>query len=180
MIRKTIVWVLLPFFGVLYAQDLVGKRFFKVPGASMEPAIRRGEQVVVNELAYKTALPERGDIIAYQSPADAKVILLKRVIALPFETVELRHKSVYINGQRLGEGYVTHSDPTDYTGTKKPEPFRSRDAFGPLKLAMNEYFVLGDNRDQSSDSRFQGPIPRRLIIGRAERVLRSNGLRELH
>ena len=144
----------------------------------MEPTVLRGEHVIVNDSAYRTQPPERGDIIAYTLASDPSTIFLKRIVGLPFETVEIRHKVVYVNGRRMGESYVEHRDSADYAGTKKAEPFKSRDSFGPLKLGMDQYFVLGDNRAQSMDSRYHGPVRRAQIIGKVDRTMGGKRFRQ--
>jgi signal peptidase I len=175
------IWLCITFLAavVVHAGEIAGGRSFTVPTTSMEPAIMRGDHVIVNDLAYRTSQPARGDIIAFTLPSDPKTTLLKRIVGLPFETIAIRHKQLYVNGRRMGESYVRHRDHDDYTATSKPERFRSRDSFGPRKLGMNEYFVLGDNRDQSMDSRYHGPVRRSNIVGKVEGTRGATGFRKL-
>jgi len=139
-----------------------------------------GDHVIVNELAYRTSQPSRGDIVVYTFASDPKNNLLKRIVGLPFETIAIKHKQLYVNGRKMGESYVQHRDNDDYTETSKPEPFKSRDSFGPQKLGMDEYFVLGDNRDQSMDSRYHGPVRRRNIVGKVERTQGTTRFLDCH
>ena len=91
--------------------------------------------------------------------------MMKRIVGLPLEKMEIRHKVLYVNSKPLSEPYVVHSDPTDNTGASK-EPYKSRDTLGPITLAFNEYFILGDNRDSSNDSRYHGPVRRSALVGK--------------
>jgi signal peptidase I len=149
---------------------------FKVDGNSMYPTLENGEFLIVNKLVYSEVDvdklskflpfldaggqprryvfhgPERGDIIVLQDPRDPSVDLIKRVIGLPGETVEIVNGVVFVNGLMLEEPYITQ--PWHYTGP-------------PVTLGPEEYFVMGDNRDNSKDSRSVGPIPKELIIGKA-------------
>jgi signal peptidase I len=93
---------------------------------------------------------------------------VKRVVGLPGDTVTIRDKEVFINGGRLDEPYVVFDDPTVYPKQEAlPEPYRSRDQFGPVVVPEGHYFAMGDNRDRSHDSRFWGFVPRAYIKGKA-------------
>ena len=144
----------------------------------MEPTVLRDERVLVDEAAYRVSMPARGDIVVYRSPLSSETLLLKRIVGMPGETVEIKHKSLFINGVKLHEQYAVHTDSADYTGTNKLEPYRSRDSFGPLKLGLMEYFVLGDNRDTSMDSRYHGAVPRTSLIGKVSKAIGKAGVRE--
>jgi signal peptidase I len=152
---------------------------YRLPTTSMQPTILRNEHVQVDEEAYSSGGPRRGDIVAYHLPTNPETLLVKRVIGLPGETVEIRRKSVIINGVPLAEAYAVHTDPQDYSGTTKPEPYKSRDSFGPSKLGITEYFVLGDNRDSSMDSRYHGAVDRGLLNGKVIKIAGDAGVREV-
>ena len=134
-----------------------------VPSGSMRPTIIEGDRVWVNKLAYDLKVPfttwhiaewsnpERGDIVVFYSPYDG-ARLIKRVIGLPGDTVEVRNAQVFVNGTALVEPYV--ANPPNY-------------AFGPVQVEPGRYFVMGDNRSNSSDSHVWGTIPRETIVGRA-------------
>lgn len=130
---------------------------FRVDGASMLPNLHNGEYILVNKLDYMIHSPQRGDVVVLRAvPAgEPDKDFIKRVIALPGETVAVRNNFVYINGKRLIEPY--HHYPFGYT-------------FGPAKVPPNEYFVLGDHRDDSFDSHRWTPpwLPRSDIIGKAQ------------
>jgi signal peptidase I len=140
-----------------------------VPTESMTPTILVGDHFFLDKLGFPANYPEavqkylpvrtvhRGDIMALWSPQTPDMRLVKRVIGLPGETLEVRHRDVYINGTKLDEPYAVHTDPIQ---------FPQRDNFGPITLGPDQFFMMGDNRDNSNDSRFWGPAPRQSFIGR--------------
>lgn len=125
---------------------------FRIEGYSMEPNLHQGQYLIVNKAVYWLHPPERGDIVVFAFPRAPDRDFIKRVIGLPGETIEIRNGSVYIDGVLLDEPYL--SEPTHGT-------------VPPRTLAPGEYFVLGDNRDNSSDSRSWGPLPQDKIVGKA-------------
>lgn len=151
---------------------------FKIPTGSMIDNLLIGDHIIVNKFAYGPASWEsslfphrpirRGDIVVFRFPGNPRVDYVKRVIALPGEIVHIRDKRVYVNDALLPEPYVVHEDPRTYRRSMAlPEQYRARDQFGPFEVPLGEYFVLGDNRDRSDDSRFWGTVKRELIKGRA-------------
>jgi signal peptidase I len=130
---------------------------FYVKGASMEPNFFDHEYLIIDELSYRLHQPERGDIVVFHYPRDPKQVFIKRVIGLPGETVEIASGQVKIynsqnpNGKVLDEAYLDQ----EYTS-----------AAPPLTLKAGEYFLLGDNRAASLDSRYFGPVQGSAIIGR--------------
>lgn len=151
---------------------------FKIPSGSMEDNLKVGDHIIVNKFIYgpgPTAgglLPlrdiKRGDIIVFRAPPQPDIDFVKRVIGLPGDTVEIRDKIVSVNGKALDEPYVVHDDPQVFPlQLTLPEPYRSRDQYGPFKVPPGQYFAMGDNRDHSSDSRYWGTVPRTMIKGRA-------------
>jgi signal peptidase I len=130
---------------------------FRIPSASMVPQLDVGDRVVVSRLALQMHEPRRGDIVVFPCPpiscGTKHEDYIKRVIGIPGDVVEGKAGSVWINGHRLVEPYLP-------TGT-------STSAFGPVLVAHGSLWVMGDNRDESADSRVFGPIPRRSVIGRA-------------
>jgi signal peptidase I len=131
---------------------------FIVAGASMEPTFQNGQYLIVDEISYRLDNPERGDVIIFRYPRDPSKFFIKRIIALPDERINIEGKKITIynkahtDGLMLSESYVARVD---------------KDAFVDETLGADEYFVLGDNRDASSDSRVWGVLKRDLIIGRA-------------
>ena len=152
---------------------------FKIPTPSMEDNLLTGDHIIVNKFIYgpKDSLasgllplrdPVRGDVIVFRFPRDPHQDYVKRVVGLPGETVAIRGKKVFIDGRQLDEPYAVFEDARTYPANGfLPEPYRSRDHFGPLTVPAGEYFVMGDNRDHSNDSRYWGPVRRSLIKGRA-------------
>lgn len=166
-----------------------------VPTGSMKPTIQEGDRVVVNKLAYDLKVPfttiqifqwdnpKRGDIVVLFSPVDG-TRLVKRVVALPGDQVEMRENQLFINGKVAKQSPVATTELADYGRayvlaenlyghTHKmmvtPEIPAVR-SFGPVVVPAGNYFVLGDNRDNSNDSRFIGFIERRRIVGEAVAV----------
>lgn len=127
---------------------------FVVDGPSMEPTLYDRERLFVNKFIYRFREPQRGEIIVFDPRIASANKFIKRVIGLPGETVEIQGGYVYINGQRLEEDYI--QDPP-------------RRAYGPYEVGEDEYFVLGDNRSNSSDSRFPhvGMVEKESISGKA-------------
>lgn len=154
---------------------------FKIPTASMEENLIVGDHVLVNKFIYgstsgaveRALLPvrpiARGDVVVFKYPADPGRDFIKRCVGLPGDTVELVDKTLRINGRVLEEsGYVHHEDPNTYPRTPLlAESYRKRDNFGPYRVPDEHYFCLGDNRDNSHDSRFWGPVPAAYVKGRA-------------
>ena len=132
---------------------------FYIPSPSMVPTLEIGDRVLVNKFVYRFSDPQRGDIIVFRSVAEGGVDLIKRVVGLPGDKVELLHGQVFLNGQRQNEPYVVN----------KP-CVRSRPktcSYGPVTVPKGHYFVMGDNRANSEDSRFIGPVPKKTIVGEA-------------
>jgi signal peptidase I len=177
-----------------------------IPSGSMRPTLLEGDVVLVNRVAYELKVPltdigvlrlgepRRGDVVTFTSPRDG-VRLIKRLVAVPGDVVEMRHERLFINGQAarydqvtempepLGAGGETPALHTreSIAGNRRevqflPEVAARRD-FGPLVVPADHYFMLGDNRDDSNDSRYIGFVPRRLLIGRAHHVLVSANIK---
>ena len=132
---------------------------FFVKGASMEPNFEDGDYLLIDELSYQFGNPERGDVIVFRYPLDHRQLFIKRVIALPAETVEIKENMVKIYNKQNPGGFVL----------KEPylEPNQKTIGNMVVKLDDNEYFVLGDNRLESSASRRWGAVNKSLITGRA-------------
>lgn len=172
-----------------------------IPSASMRPTLLEGDVVLVNRLAYDAKIPltgisvarlgepQRGDVITFTSPQDG-VRLIKRLVGLPGDVIELRGDRLLVNGaiaetgsaiavtEPLGDGAVPALRAIEQLGDREhavqflPTLPAKRD-FGPIVVPGDSYFFLGDNRDNSADSRYIGIVPRSLLIGRAHHVLVS-------
>jgi signal peptidase I len=137
---------------VIFVVIRAGVQNFRIEGFSMEPNFHDGQYLLVSKVDYMLHAPERGDVIIFQAPTNLERDFIKRVIGLPGETVEIREGHVYVNGEPLPQNYQTN--PGTYT-------------YGPVKVGENELFVLGDNRNNSSDSHSWGMLPQKDIIGKA-------------
>ena len=125
---------------------------FCISGDCMQPHLYTGERVLANKLAYRLASPRRGDIVIFAYPKDTRQVYVKRVVGLPGETVAIRGGAVLVNGHPLSEPYKT---------------FAAHGDMAAQAVLPGQYFMMGDNRDVSDDSRYWGDLPRRDIIGRA-------------
>ncbi|HKF21832.1 MAG TPA: signal peptidase I [Candidatus Angelobacter sp.] len=126
----------------------------KVEGGSMEPGLEDQERIFINKLVYRWESVERGDIVVFRYPRDPRKSFIKRVIALPGDTIRISYGHVYVNGKTVDEPYV----PEDYLDTR---------SYPETVIPANAYFVLGDHRSMSNDSREFGPVPRSHIYGKA-------------
>ena len=141
--------VLVTFFIILFVYQPV-----KVEGGSMEPGLEDQERIFINKLVYRFESIERGDIVVFRYPRDTHKSFIKRVIGLPGDRINISYGHVYVNGEFLPEPYV----PPDYQDARShPE----------IIVPPNAYFVLGDHRSMSNDSREFGPVMRGYIYGKA-------------
>jgi signal peptidase I len=127
---------------------------FRVQGTSMEPLLLDGERIVVNKFVYRFHPIERGDVVVFWYPRDPSVSFIKRVVGLPGDLVEIRGGRLLVNGVAAAEPYL-------------PAGFRDGDSHPPTEVRKGYYFVLGDHRRSSNDSRSWGEVPERYIYGRA-------------
>ncbi|MBI2816069.1 MAG: signal peptidase I [Acidobacteria bacterium] len=126
----------------------------KVEGNSMMPELADQERIFINKFIYRFESIERGDVVVFWYPLDPGKSYIKRVVGLPGETVQLINGEVYVNGRRLIEPYV-------------PSEYRDRQSLRLMRIPPGEFFVLGDHRTSSNDSRVWGTVERRLIYGKA-------------
>ena len=150
-IVETIILTLLVFLVLRFAVQN-----YRVDGQSMEPSLHDQEYILVDKAAYLFHPPERGDIIVFEYPFDPQVDYIKRIIAIPGDTISVVGETVAVDGVNLNEPYINKDDLFN--------------PFGPIKnlvVKSGEYFVMGDNRGNSSDSREWGFVPRQNIIGKA-------------
>ena len=161
---------------------------FKIPTGSMENNLLIGDHLLVNKFVFAPTrsraedllLPidpiRRGDVLVFKYPEDPERDFIKRVIGLPGETLELKEKKVYINGTPLDEPYVHFLFPVDATSSDLGEgTFDVRRSYGPVTVPEGHYFMMGDNRDNSQDSRYWGFMPREYVKGKALFVYFSFG-----
>ncbi len=154
---------------------------FKIPTGSMEPNLLIGDHLLVNKFVFgptatwleRALLPvenvKRDDVIVFKYPEEPERDFIKRVIGLPGETVELRDKRVYIDGRRLDEPFVRFLEPPGAADSSM-SALDVRVRYGPVQVPPDSYFVMGDNRDNSEDSRYWGFLPRSYVKGKAMMV----------
>lgn len=147
---------------------------FRIPTSSMEDNLLIGDHIIANKFIYgsyipwkdghilKFTEPKRGDVVIFRYPENPKLMFIKRCIGLPGDVLEIKDKVVWINGKKLDEPYVFHKDFKTY-----PSYLTARDNYGPFTVPAGTYFLMGDNRDNSSDSRFWGPLPEKYLRGKA-------------
>jgi len=153
-IIETITLTLLMFLIIRFAVQN-----FRVDGMSMEPSLHDQEYIIVDKAAYLFHAPERGDVIVFEYPLDPQVDYVKRIIAIPGDIISVVGEKITIDGVTLREPYVNPADPFN--------------PFSPIinrLVPLNDYFVMGDNRGNSSDSRQWGFVPDQNIIGKATLV----------
>lgn len=135
----------------------------QVNGASMYPTFEHGEYLLTDKISYKRGEPQRGDVVVFKAPEATQCPegtgcdFIKRIIGLPGDTVEVKNNALYVNGQLLPEEYL----PADYV--TKPGAYASA---GIRTVPQDMYYVVGDNRSHSSDSRTWGPVPYENIVGK--------------
>jgi signal peptidase I len=148
--------------------SLTGVFPYQIATGAMEPALQQGDFLMTDLKAYHDRAPRRGDLIVFQDPRDATKDFVKRVIGLEGDKIEIRDKQVHINGEPIAEPYKIHLDSQVYAkDDARPSVDTVRDNFGPLEIPAGHYFVLGDNRDNSLDSRYWGALPLANIKSRA-------------
>lgn len=171
--KSMITWVL-----ILFAFRWSFADHYRVPTESMYPTIKPGDHLFTNKMAYDFKLPftdvvlvhndgpKRGEVIVFLYPKDTSINFVKRVVGLPGETVRIVDHQIYINGTALDESYLTPEARASLT----------TEYDGEVVVPKDMYFVMGDNRGNSLDSRYWGFVPRSLIKGRALEVLYNVGL----
>jgi signal peptidase I len=154
---------------------------FKIPTGSMENNLLIGDHLLVNKFVYaptaagveRTLMPigtiRRGDVLVFKSPVEPERDLIKRVIGLPGDRLEQKEKKIYINGQPLDEPYVFFLEPPRHNSelTEASTSSDPRENYGPVTVPPNQYFMMGDNRDNSLDSRYWGFMPADYVKGKA-------------
>ncbi len=168
--RENIEAILIAVVLALFIRTFVVQAF-KIPSGSMLETLQIGDHILVNKFIYGTHIPftdlvilpvrepERGDIVVFKYPMDEKRDFIKRLIGLPGDTIEIKNKIVYVNGKRLKDPYVSHRNSRIIPGP--------RDNFGPVTVPKDSYFMMGDNRDGSFDSRFWGYVKKKELLGKA-------------
>jgi signal peptidase I len=149
---RELIEAVLPALMIVLVINIFAAQATRVDGQSMEPTLHNSERVIIEKVSYRLHAPERGDIIVLRRPSGAVEPLIKRVIALPGETVAIHDGQVFVDGEPLDEPYLDQTTQGDMEALVVPE---------------KNVFVMGDNRHASNDSRSFGPVPYGDIIGRA-------------
>jgi signal peptidase I len=158
--------------GVAFLAQAFIVKPYRIPSPSMVPTLDPGDRVLVARFLYHVTSPARGDIVVFKYPLDTRVVFIKRLIGLPGDTLSLRNGQVYVNGVRRNEPYVLkvngRTAPTNpwppIAGSTLSEPWSLN---RPYTVPAGSYFMMGDNRLDSDDSRSWGPVPVRDLIGKA-------------
>jgi signal peptidase I len=147
---------------------------FKIPSGSMEDTLKIGDHLLVNKFIFGTTIPftdkqvfalrhpHQGDVIVFEYPEDPSKDFIKRIVGVPGDVVQGINKNVYVNGKLYKNPHEIHKEPDMVPKDQNP-----RDTFGPIKVPEDSYFVMGDNRDRSYDSRFWGFVKKEKIKGLA-------------
>ena len=166
MHRFAPVWDVLKVVAIVFIVTFIVRVFlfqpFYIEGSSMEPDFHNGEYILIEKVAYRFKLPARGDVVVFRYPNNPSLNYIKRLIGLPGETVRIEKGQVSINGNALTESYLASGDKTMVGSSADPYE---------ITLGKDQFFVLGDNRQHSSDSRDWGPLVLRFIMCRATIVI---------
>jgi signal peptidase I len=172
-LRENVEAILVAILLALFIRTFVVQAF-KIPSGSMKDTLLIGDHILVNKFIYGVKLPylqkviipfkhpQRGDIIVFKFPIEPEKDFIKRVVGVAGDVIEGHNKTIYVNGKPLVENYTKNTDPHIF-----PAGTQARDNFGPITVPEHSLFVMGDNRDQSFDSRFWGFVPEENLVGKA-------------
>ena len=138
---------------------------YKIPSGAMKPTLQVGDHIIADKFTYINSEPKRGDIAIFPFPEDPSKDFIKRIVGLGGETIEIRDKQVFINGELYQEFYKVINDANIF-----PRNVQPRDNYGPIKIPEDSLFVMGDNRDHSYDSRFWGFVKKSVVKGKAKSI----------
>ncbi len=183
MFREYAEALIVALFLALFIRTFVVQAF-KIPSESMLQTLLVGDHLLVSKFSYGVKIPfthsylmegddpQYGDVVVFEYPKDPSLDYIKRVVGVPGDVIEMRDKKFFRNGEAITEAYARNSDPHGI--------YPTRDNFGPFTVPEGEFFMLGDNRDNSQDSRFWGTVKKASIRGKAWRIYwSSNGLDDI-
>jgi len=157
-LKETVETIVIAFVLAFLVRTFVAESFW-IPTGSMESTLQIRDRIMAYKLFYGIKNVDRGDILVFKYPLNPRQNFVKRVIGLPGDEIQIKDKKVYVNGKFISEPYVIHSD-----SYLRGFP---RDEYGPIKVPLDSVFVMGDNRDNSADSRYWGFVPRQNLVGEA-------------
>ena len=172
-LRENIEAIVIAILLALFIRTFVVQAF-KIPSGSMKETLQIGDHILVNKFIYGVKIPflnkdiisikdpKKEDIIVFRYPENPKLDFIKRVVAVQGDIVEVRNKKLYVNGELINRPYAIHTDPHIIPGV-----YNKRDNFGPVAVPPDSLFVMGDNRDNSKDSRFWGFVKLPAVKGKA-------------
>ncbi len=172
-LRENIEAILVAIVIALFIRTFVVQAF-KIPSGSMKQTLQIGDHILVNKFIYGVRIPylrksiiplkkpQRGDIIVFKYPVDPHKDFIKRVIGIPGDEIEIRDKKLYVNQEHVNHDYGVYTDSRILSASVRP-----RDNFGPVTVPEQSLFVMGDNRDESFDSRFWGFVDYKALNGKA-------------
>jgi signal peptidase I len=172
-LRENIEAILVAIVIALFIRTFVVQAF-KIPSGSMKQTLQIGDHILVNKFIYGVRIPylhksiiplkkpQRGDIIVFKYPVDPHKDFIKRVIGIPGDEIEIRNKKLYVNQKQVNHDYGVYTDSRTLSASVRP-----RDNFGPVTVPKQSLFVMGDNRDESFDSRFWGFVDYKALNGKA-------------
>lgn len=187
-VREYLETILVAILIVLFGTTFVVQNSV-IPSASMEQTLLIGDYLLVDRIVFAPADAEapaawlgqralrHGDVIVFRYPPDPSLDYIKRIVGLPGDVIEIRDKQVYRNATAIAEPYKVHAHGTILSAPGGPSPWGGRDNFGPVAVPEGHYFVMGDNRDYSADSREWRFVPRSHVTGRALVVFWSREMR---
>lgn len=159
--------------------DVLHIKGYKISTESMHPTLQKGESIMINTKHHRAKTLQRGDLVVYKSPGDSSKDLVGRVVGLEGEKVEIINKRVLINDRPLQEDYKTHTDSRIHFKKNFPYDDERRDNYGPVMIPWGTCFVLGDNRDDSHDSRYWGFLSLKRITGKVAYIYLTSDLMRL-
>ena len=172
-LRENIEAILVAIVIALFIRTFVVQAF-KIPSGSMKQTLQIGDHILVNKFIYGVRIPylrksiiplkkpQRGDIIVFKYPVDPHKDFIKRVVGIPGDEIEIRNKKLYVNQKQVNHDYGVYTDSRILSASVRP-----RDNFGPVTVPKQSLFVMGDNRDESFDSRFWGFVDYKALNGKA-------------
>jgi len=157
-LKETVETIVIAFVLAFLVRTFVAESFW-IPTGSMKPNLCIKDRIMTYKFCYELKNVDRGDILVFKYPLNPEQNFVKRVIGLPGDEIQVKDKKIYVNGKLISEPYIIHQD-SNLRGFP-------RDQYGPVEVPLDSVFVMGDNRDNSADSRYWGFVPRQNLVGEA-------------